>query len=1004
MRETRTLPRTRRLTSALLFALSTPLAAQTAPAPQPASTVPGSSQADPATLDTVQVSGIRGSLTSSMNVKRDAQGIVDGIVAEDIGKFPDTNLAESLQRISGVSIDRSLGEGSRVTVRGVGPDFNLVLLNGRQMPGASIEESNASNSRAFDFANLASESISGIEVFKTSRASTPTGGIGATINIKTARPLDNPGMHANVGLKGVHDSSNENLPGRLQGDSLTPEISGIFSNTSADGRFGVSLSGSYQERDFGYSQVGVPNGWRAFRGDSTAYGTIPQPGAPGSENIVNRPGPNDIYSVPQNLNYRVVGVERQRTNGQLVLQYKPLDNITTTLDYTYSENEIQQQRNEMSVWFNYGPSASSWTKGPVAGPITYSEIVNPPTSDLATAGSNAATRNQNKSLGFNVDWAVNDQFKLNFDIHRSTAEAGADSPYGSSNSLGVSGFYRGTSVVDFSKDFPVLQQQLGFGLNGLDPSRTLVTGSAFRNSYMKSEIDQAQVNGDFTFENYSQLKFGIGSTEVKNRSAFSNVQRDTWGGNGTAADYPDDLWIPSSFAQYFDAIDGSGNPAQFNQLFLFDFERARQAAAQAAGDESLYRISPVFTTDRRVTEKSKNAYLQWGNSWDDLRVPISLAAGVRYEETKVEARALVPVAVGIDWVANNELPIRLADSAFSGGSGKYEYWLPSLDLSFKLREDLVLRGSYGETIGRPGWGDIQGGQTLNQIGRIEGGSGQEGNPGLKPLLSHNIDLSLEWYYGDASYASVGFFRKNIDNYVGVTTRNDTSLGLHTPVGGAYWNQALANGCATADLTCIRNYIFRNFAGQPGVVRGTDDTNGNATGTISGQPGDPVANFSITAPANQRSASLDGWEFNVQHMFGQSGFGVSANYTKVDSGLTYNNYVIGEQFALEGLSDSANLVGFYDKGQWQVRAAYNWRDEFLAARFDGSGLPNPVYTEAYGQLDLSIGYQWTDNLSLSLEAINLTNEIQRQHGRQKNEIIYATQTGPRYMLGLRYKFW
>lgn len=163
----------------------------------------------------------------------------------------------------------------------------------------------------------------------------------------------------------------------------------------------------------------------------------------------------------------------------------------------------------------------------------------------------------------------------------------------------------------------------------------------------------------------------------------------------------------------------------------------------------------MFTTDRRVIEKSKNAYLQWNNSWDDLRVPISLAAGVRYEETKVQAQALVPVAVGIDWVANNELPIRLSDSAFAGGSGKYKYWLPSLDLSFKLREDLVLRGSYGETIGRPGWGDIQGGQTLNQIGRIEGGSGQEGNPGLKPLLSHNIDLSLEWYYGEESYARWG---------------------------------------------------------------------------------------------------------------------------------------------------------------------------------------------------------------------------------------------------------
>jgi len=349
------------------------------------------------------------------------------------------------------------------------------------------------------------------------------------------------------------------------------------------------------------------------------------------------------------------------------------------------------------------------------------------------------------------------------------------------------------------------------------------------------------------------------------------------------------------------------------------------------------------------------------------------------------------------------LPIRVANSAFASGSGKYEYWLPSLDLSFKLTDDLVLRASYGETIGRPGWGDIQGGQTLSEIARVEGGTGQEGNPGLKPLLSHNIDFSLEWYYSDASYASVGFFRKNIDNYIGVTTRNDTSLGLNTPIGGAYWNEALGNGCASADLTCIRNYIFRNRGGAPGVVRGAD-ANGNATGVISGQPGDPVANFAITAPANQRSASLDGWEFNLQHMFGDSGFGVSANYTMVDSGLTYDNYVIGEQFAMEGLSDSANVVGFYDRDKWQVRAAYNWRDEFLAARFDGSGQPNPVYTEAYGQLDLSIGYQWTENLSLSLEAINLTDEVQRQHGRQSNQIVYATQTGPRYMLGVRYKFW
>src|SRR5690606_36223191 len=177
MKTIKAAPQRRLLTSALLIALAPPLAAQTV-AQDTAPAAPQVTNQEPAELEAIVVTGIRASLESSMNLKRDAQGIVDGIVAEDIGKFPDTNLAESLQRISGVSIDRSMGEGSRVTVRGVGPDFTLVLLNGRQMPASSIEATNASNSRAFDFANLASESISGVEVYKTSRAQTPTGGIG----------------------------------------------------------------------------------------------------------------------------------------------------------------------------------------------------------------------------------------------------------------------------------------------------------------------------------------------------------------------------------------------------------------------------------------------------------------------------------------------------------------------------------------------------------------------------------------------------------------------------------------------------------------------------------------------------------------------------------------------------------------------------------------------------------------------------------------------------------
>jgi TonB-dependent receptor len=328
-----------------------------------------------AELEEVVVTGIRGSLNSSMELKRESQGVMDGIVAEDIGKFPDTNLAESMQRVSGVSIDRSLGEGSKVTVRGVGPDFNMVLLNGRQMPASALEDTGASASRAFDFANLASESINAIEVYKTSRASTPTGGIGATINIKTARPLDNPGLHTSFGAKGVMDTSVDNLPKSLQGDSITPEVSGIYSQTFGDDRFGISLSASYQERDFGFNQATVGNGWKSFAGDENNWGTIPQAGTAGAAGIVNRPDATDTYSVPQNLGYSVNGVERKRTNGQLTLQYAPTDTITTTLDYTYSENKIAQQRNELSVWFNFGPSGSVWTDGPVSSPLVYAEYI-----------------------------------------------------------------------------------------------------------------------------------------------------------------------------------------------------------------------------------------------------------------------------------------------------------------------------------------------------------------------------------------------------------------------------------------------------------------------------------------------------------------------------------------------------------------------------------------------------------------------------------------------------
>ncbi len=945
----------------------------------------------------VVITGIRGSLESSLKLKRDGQGVVDGITAEDIGKFPDTNLAESLQRISGVSIDRAIGEGSKVTVRGVGPDFNLVLLNGRQMPASGIVDTGASSSRAFDFANLASESISAIEVFKTSRAASPTGGIGATINIKTARPLDGGASVASIGVKGVHDVSNGRLPDAMQGKSITPEVSGIYSSTFADRKFGVAISGSYQERDLGFNQAAVPGGWRTFAGDENNWGTIPQPGTPGSADITNRPKPTDIYSVPQNVNYSVNGLKRQRTNGQLTLQFAPTTDVRATLDYTYSENKIQTKRHELSAWFNFGPSVSSWTNGPVAAPKFYSETIVPATSDIAMAGAEFATKNVNKSTGLNVTWKLSSRLRGELDIHSSTATSGADSPYGSNAVLGTASFNRGTTGADFTRDFPVLS----IAGSAIDASKMLVTGSAFRNGYTKASVDQTQIKGKWDLDDSSGLDFGVSLNKVNNRSAFSNVQRDTWGGATSAADYPDSVWRADTIRPYFSKINGSDSSALFNQFFTFDFETVRALASRAGGDPSLYLPKSAFDVDRRTEEKSQSAFVQYSKEWDAWR-PMQLAVGLRYEKTDVTSTALVPTATGITWVANNEFSVLFGPPAFTTLTGNYSFALPSIDFDVELTKNTKFRASYGESIGRPLWDAIQGGQTLNQLARIDGGTGSQGNPGLKPLKSKNLDLSLEFYYARSSFAAVGFFSKNIDNFVGVTVTPGTPFNLRTPANGVLFKEAVTNGCATADVTCIRNYILNTYNGRNGVVRTGVDVNGNAVGTIAGQPGDPIANFNITTQANQQSAKLDGLEFNIQHMFGASGFGAAANFTYVSSGLKYDNNKRGEQFALLGLSNSANLVGFFENEKWSVRVAYNWRDEFLSGLFDSAG-PNPAYTEAYGQVDINVGYKMTDKLSFQAEVINLNDGVQRIHGRAKEQVYYVTQTGPRYMLGARYKF-
>ncbi|HVJ03500.1 MAG TPA: TonB-dependent receptor, partial [Sphingomonas sp.] len=781
--------------------------AQETPAPAPA----------PEEGEEIVVTGIRASLQQAMDIKRDAQGVVDAISAEDMGKSPDTNLAESLQRITGVSIDRSNGEGSFVTVRGFGPEFNLVTLNGRQMPTSSLGDgASPPSSRSFDFANLASEGVAGVQVYKTGRATVASGGIGSSINILTPRPLDRPGMRGSISAKAVYDTS------RNEGDPITPEVSGIFSSTfGPDDNFGILVTGSYQKRKASTNTANV--GWRdGYLGSENNWGSLAQPGDPRYANIENRPEANDVYQVAQNASYDLNDIDRERINGQLVLQFRPVDALTATVDYTYSRNTVEVRNSNVGIWFNHNDTSSAWTDGPVAGPLFYTERFGAnERKDLSYSGALTANRSENKSIGANLKWEAPGGVTVDLDYHHSTAESKPVNDFGSSVSVGNAVFGIASQTINFEDDLPIISYAMHPGIDPLDRSLITPTGNAFRNAYFKDTIDQAQLRGHYDHEGgfLDSIDFGASYVENSIRSAYGFIQNETWSGAGPASDIPDDIFSLVSLPDKFKGVSGSDNPAMIQSFYKFDFERMvglieglyGTCSSPQTGSAAPGTCLADFTVDRRTTEKTLAPYLQVAGVFDLFGNPGHLVAGVRYEHTVVDSEALVPIPNGTSWDAANEFYIAYSgQSDFSRFKGEYDNWLPSIDFDISPMRDVKLRASYSHTITRADYGSLQGGLTLDSQFRIANGTGSRGNPGLLPYKSKNIDLSAEWYFAPASYVSVGYFNKDVSNFISQDRISENAFGLRTVAGGPRYLAALAALGPNAGALDIRQYIFNNF--------------------------------------------------------------------------------------------------------------------------------------------------------------------------------------------------
>lgn len=955
-------------------------------------------------VERITVSGVLSSIKESTRLKRDGVGVVDAISAEDIGKFPDTNLAESLQRITGVSIDRANGEGSKITVRGFGPDFNMVTLNGRTMPASSLPAGGGvANSRAFDFANLASDAVKRVAVYKTGRADIATGGIGATVDIVTGKPFDNAGTHVSIGAKALMDTTNR------VGSDITPELSGLLSWTDDEEKFGASLTFNSSKRDSSASGAFV-NQWRTSEYD----GSIPQ----AADDIVltNEPTLGQIYSMPSDLRYYISDRERERTNAQLTLQFRPSEKITSTLDYTYSKQDLFEARAEQSIWMDTYKSNLGFDNETVATPINYNEDRGDQAPrDLGLALQQLNQVHENKSLGFNVLYEASEDFTVVFDAHNSTADSNPDAPYGSWLNTGLGANISAGQGVDFSKDFPTMRIDFddcdaarGLNCNNrLDQADVGTSILDMRYASQESEISQFRLMGSYEFSE-GKIDFGIESRSMESHSQQS-LTRHTMGNWGieNPGELPDGFLTPIDFTAEIEDFDKSG---AFNQGFTGD---AAQIGAWAAGQYGFDFVADgAFATDRVIEEDVTSAFFQVAVSGELGDMPYNINAGLRYENTDITSSAQVTPPSGVAWETDNDFNVRFGSGLINyAESASYDHLLPSFDFDIEVIDDVKARFSYSKTIARPTYdqlsaaaADVSGPTSPTILAGAQLGTASNGNVSLAPLESDNVDLSVEWYFDDASYFSVGYYEKRVSNFAGRQPVVENVYGLRDVTAGPRALAAQAKleelGIEVTDV----NLFGMVAATENGIVFNEADVEQYGIDyDILPNGDDPLMDFTVTKFVNNKEAKIDGFEIAVQHFFGDTGFGIQANYTTVngDIGFDNNGDPAVTQFALVGLSDTANVVAMYEKDAFQARIAYNWRDKFLNTQ--SQYVNEPGYTEAYSQIDFNASYQVTEKLSVFFEGINITGEDTRTHGRTKVQLWNLAEQKARYALGARYTF-
>jgi TonB-dependent receptor len=897
---------------------------------------------------------------------------VDAISSEDIGKFPDVDIAAAMQRIPGVTIYRgissllggvptSIGTATQITVRGFGPSFNETLFNGRKISSGV--------GRGFDFSSIGADFVSQIDVMKSPDATLSSGAIGATVNIKFPKPFDHPG------LKLVGSASGTFSP---EEGNVTPNVNALFSDTFANDTFGILLDGAYSVSRTRGNHVNI-QGWEGTQiNDAQLAGA-----ASGASTINNR----NAWFIQDYGIYQETTTDT-RINGRAALQWRPAENFLITVDDNYSRDTLHALQYGYSVWFNAGSlrNVAQNTNG------TITSFVQPDTPTDFQSQVNGSVL-QNNDTGVNVKWDVSDKLSLNLDYDHSQAwlnpggklsSIDADVGYGPSTPGGTNGANLGI-VVPGSHSLPY---PTGFGPNGnaafidngLIGSHVLPMTSLQR----FDRVQQFKTEAAWTENEHLKIVAGyqyVGDHDnAHSRDDFSNNQWQAYAGYGPASNNngTHGAALPQNlFAQSFrtdDFIHGfSGSnllPPKvpvFNAYSVLNYLQGLgnpQTTAIAGFNvgccnpayTGTYILSDVPGAYSQVIENTNAGYVNVSAEIKIAGRPLRIYAGLRDEYTNVTTIGLgqQPTALTVQPSDHTAFLVGFGPQAPVTGKNDYQYLLPNLDLALGVTDDLQIRFDASRTLTRPPLNQITPVLNLNTGQRVGSLVANGGNPNLMPYLADSVDLSVEWYYQPNSYASIDTFNKNVTNFPVQSSAQQTINGVIDPTTGA-----------------------------PGI-------------------------FTVSTFANGPTANVYGVEFAVQHVFADTGFGFQANTTLVGTDKPYNPLDLTVSgFAVTGLANSANLVAFYEKDGFQARIAANWRDEYLDhfghqqnnSRFG----TEPTFVNATSQIDFSTSYDITPQLNVYFSAQNLNDATFSTHGRFSEQLLDAVDYGRRFTLGFHFKY-